>query len=361
GAGRPRPRRLARPGHHRGGILPRPPRRVRSDPQHHQRRHPRGPLPAPARPARRDGRRRPAAREAAPRLRRADRRRQGARRLQHRRNRRDPGDARLLRRARPRGEDRDDRGRRGRRRLRPGGRRGRALPRRHRHRHLRGRRGGLSSRARRARRFRPATQADAERDGHRFEWLKPDGWRTGFRALVLELADPDGGARVIGVGRIGPNPVHPGRDLAELEIAPEHRRRGHGTALLHELRKYSDKPLSSKAAPGSERELFLRTLGAVTYLEVPLLRLDVAAQRTAGWAATVRAGHDGGARAVPWSDLPREQVIDALTDRYLWQHASWSPTASRDVVRPVVGEEFYEDSAHEHSIAVVRDGQITAL
>lgn len=219
----------------------------------------------------------------------------------------------------------------------------------------------MSSRARRARRFRPATQADAERDGHRFEWLKPDGWRTGFRALVLELADPDGGARVIGVGRIGPNPVHPGQDLAELEIAPEHRRRGHGTALLHELRKYSDKPLSSKAAPGSERELFLRTLGAVTYLEVPLLRLDIAAQRTAGWAAAVRAGHDGGARAVPWSDLPREQVIDALTDRYLWQHASWSPTASRDVVRPVVGEEFYEDSAHEHSIAVVRDGQITAL
>ena len=213
----------------------------------------------------------------------------------------------------------------------------------------------------RSRRFRPATQADAERDGHRFEWLKPDGWRMGFRALVLELADPDAGARVIGVGRIGPNPVHPARDLVELEIAPEHRRRGHGTALLHELGKYSGKPLASKAAPGSERELFLRTLGAVTCLEVPLLRLDVAAERTARWAAAVHEGHDGGARAVPWSDLPREQVIDALTDRYLWQHASWSPTAARDVVRPVVGEEFYEDSSHEHSIAVVRDGQITAL
>ena len=213
----------------------------------------------------------------------------------------------------------------------------------------------------RSRRFRPATQTDAERDGHRFEWLKPDGWRTGFRALVLELADPDAGARVIGVGRIGPNPVHPGRDLVELEIAPEHRRHGHGTALLHELGKYSNKPLFNKAAPGSERELFLRTLGAVTCLEVPLLRLDVAAERTARWAAAVHEGHDGGARAVPWSDLPREQVIDALTDRYLWQHASWSPTAARDVVRPVVGEEFYEDSSHEHSIAVVRDGQITAL
>src|SRR5699024_7587901 len=254
-----------------------------------------------------------------------------------------------LRRARPRREDRDDRGRRGRRRLRPGGRRRGALPRRHRHRHLRRRPGAVNSRSRR---FRPATQADAERDGNRFEWLKPDGWRMGFRALVLELADPDAGARVIGVGRIGPNPVHPARDLVELEIAPEHRRRGHGTALLHELGKYSGKPLASKAAPGSERELFLRTLGAVTCLEVPLLRLAVAA---------VHDGHDGGARAVPWSDLPREQVTDALTDRYLWQHASWSPTAARDVVRPVVGEEFYEDSSHEHSIAVVRDGQITAL
>ncbi|HLQ80258.1 MAG TPA: GNAT family N-acetyltransferase [Brachybacterium sp.] len=211
------------------------------------------------------------------------------------------------------------------------------------------------------RRFRPASSADVERDGHRFEWLKPDGWREGFRALVLEVEVPGGGSEVIGVGRIGPNSVHPGRDLVELEISPEHRRRGHGTALLRELGKYSDNPLSDKVSPGSARDLFLRSLGAVAYLEVPLLRVDVAAERTRRWVDAVRDRHDGGARAVPWTDLPREQVIDALTDRYLWQHASWSPTASRDVVRPVVGEEFYEESVRGQSIAVMRDGRITAL
>src|SRR5699024_11244805 len=68
-----------------------------------------------------------------------------------------------------------------------------------------------------------------------------------------------------------------------------------------------------------------------------------------------------GGRALPLRAPQREQGIVSLPDLYLSQHASWSPTASRDVVRPVVGEEFYEDSAHEHSIAVVRDGQITAL
>ena len=84
-----------------------------------------------------------------------------------------------------------------------------------------------------SRRFRPTTAADVERDGHRFEWLKPDGWREGLRALVLEVDDPDpGDSLVIGVGRIGPSTVHPGRDLVEPEIAPVHRRRGHGTALL---------------------------------------------------------------------------------------------------------------------------------
>ena len=38
-----------------------------------------------------------------------------------------------------------------------------------------------------SRQFRPTTAADVARDGHRFEWLKPDGWREGFRALVLEV------------------------------------------------------------------------------------------------------------------------------------------------------------------------------
>ena len=212
------------------------------------------------------------------------------------------------------------------------------------------------------RRFRPVTPSDVDREAHRFEWLKPDGWRTGFRALLLEVDEPGSEeARVIGVGRIGPNLVHPERDLAELEIDPAHRRRGHGTALLRELGRYSDKSLSSKAQPGSERDGFLRAQGAVTYLEVPLLRVDVAADRAARWCAAVREAHGGGARAVRWTDLPQEQLVDALTDRYTWQHASWSPTAPRDVLRPVVGEEYYEGSAHAHSWAVVRDGRITAL
>jgi len=213
-----------------------------------------------------------------------------------------------------------------------------------------------------SRRFRPTTAADVDRDGHRFEWLKPDGWREGFRALALEIDDPDTGApRVIGVGRIGPNTVHPGRDLVELEIAEAHRRRGHGTALLHELGEYSHNPLSSKVMPGSERDGFLRSLGAVTYLEVPLLRVDVQADRTARWCETVRGAQGDIARTVAWAELPHEQLVDALTDRYAWQHASWSPTASREVLRPVVGEEFYDESELEHSWAVVRDGEITAL
>ncbi|MGP9709646.1 GNAT family N-acetyltransferase [Brachybacterium sp. AOP24-D1-21] len=213
-----------------------------------------------------------------------------------------------------------------------------------------------------ARRFRPATPADVDRDGNRFEWLKPDGWREGFRALVLDVDDPiSGESRVIGVGRIGRNVVHPDRDLVELEIEEGYRRLGHGTALLHELGSYSDNPLSSKVVPGSERDGFLRAQGAVAYLEVPLLRVDVSADRTARWCAAVSASHDGTARAVPWTELPREQLVDALTDRYTWQHASWSPTASREVLRPEVGEEFYEESVHEHSWAVIRGGEITAL
>lgn len=213
------------------------------------------------------------------------------------------------------------------------------------------------------RRLRPATAADAERHGERFTWLKPDGWRAGFRALVLEIDDPrTGGAALIGVGRIGPNLVHPGRDLVEIEIDPAHRRRGHGTALIRELGRYSVNPLSDKVVPGSERDMFLRTLGAYTYLSVPLLGVEVAAASTRRWCEAVRdwaAGED--VTVLPWTELPRQQVVEALVSRYHWQHASWSPTASRDVLRPVVGQEFYDQTVLAHSWATMREGRIMAL
>src|SRR5699024_1447293 len=81
----------------------------------------------------------------------------------------------------------------------------------------------------------------------------------------------------------------------------------------------------------------------------------------ARWCAVARSAQDGAARAVPWAELPREQLVEALVDGYAWQHASWSPTALREVLRPVVGEEFFEESVLEHSWAVVRDGEISAL
>ncbi|WP_114855691.1 GNAT family N-acetyltransferase [Brachybacterium sp. YJGR34] len=212
------------------------------------------------------------------------------------------------------------------------------------------------------RRSRPATAEDVARDGHRFAWLKPDGWREGFRALVLEIEEGgDGTWRVIGVGRIGASTVHPRRDLVELEIDPAHRRQGHGTALLRELGRYSNNPLSSKVAPGSERDLFLRSLGAVTYLPVPLLSVHAAAERTERWCAAVCEAADGDVQLVRLGELPRADVADALADRYHWQHASWSPTASRDVLVSEVGASIVENSVLELSWATLREGRITAL
>lgn len=213
------------------------------------------------------------------------------------------------------------------------------------------------------RRFRPATAVDVERHGHRFTWLKPDGWRAGFRALVLEIDEP-GTDRplVIGVGRIGPNTVHPIQDLVEIEIDAAHRRRGHGTALIRELGRYSENPLFDKVVPGSERDMFLRTLGAYSSLSVPLLSVEVTSGRTRRWCEIVRESTvDDTVTVLPWTGLPREQLVEALVDRYSWQHASWSPTASRETISAVVGDEFYERSSPAQSWATVRQGRITAL
>jgi hypothetical protein len=186
--------------------------------------------------------------------------------------------------------------------------------------------------------------------------MKPDQWREGRRALALLVED-----RIVGVGRLGSNPVHPLRDLVEVEIDSEHRRQGHGTALLRELGRYTDAPLSSQARAGTDRHAFLRSLGATTYLDIPLQQISLGEERVMRWVRAVHDAVGSSASAVRWSRLPREEVVDALTSRYLWQHASWSPTVSREAIRPLIEEEFYESSILEGSWAVVRKGQITAV
>ncbi|MFC0673329.1 GNAT family N-acetyltransferase [Brachybacterium hainanense] len=243
-----------------------------------------------------------------------------------------------------------------------------------------------------ARRFRRATAEDAARDGHRFTWLKPDGWRPGGVSLVLENPDGPAGRSVIGVGRAVPNAVHPGRDLVEVEVDEAHRRRGHGTALIHELGTYMRNPLSTKAEQDTERHAFLMSLGAYPYQVLPYLVVDLQHPGVGDWCAQIRAEHagpeedrtgdsspgtrrdqastagDGGtageaspAVVRPWTAVDREQLIEAMTDRYAWQHASWSPTAPREVLRQEVGADFVARTHENGSFVVERGSRITAI
>ncbi|APX32219.1 hypothetical protein BH708_05195 [Brachybacterium sp. P6-10-X1] len=72
---------------------------------------------------------------------------------------------------------------------------------------------------------RPATEADADRDGHRFERREPDGRRKGRRSLVLEIEDQRTGASRDRGGpdrpRCGPPHAGSGRERDRCGATPD--------------------------------------------------------------------------------------------------------------------------------------------
>lgn len=149
--------------------------------------------------------------------------------------------------------------------------------------------------------------------------LRVDRWRDEETRAVVAT---DASGAVVGTGRFYMGRVHDSRLIADVEVAPEYRRQGLGTAIVRALGELRPDRRSFQAGcyAGSTTEEFLATLGATEYQRVPPEFVDTAAGTAAlsvpGLPPTV-SGDD-----VPWRELEAGWV-----DMYDWIHEGWSPVA----------------------------------
>jgi GNAT superfamily N-acetyltransferase len=158
------------------------------------------------------------------------------------------------------------------------------------------------------------------------------------RSLVYEV---DG--TVVGVGTLASTSRHPSRLFVVIAVAPDRRRQGIGTALLHELRTLGDgRPLIARTRE-SDR-------GAVAFLHAHgfghLMRnrtgvVDPGDPRVAHWV-------DNQEPVAFDHEASREEIACAHEVAYGWEHASWSPTSTRppaESLRLFCGESWIAESA----------------
>lgn len=215
--------------------------------------------------------------------------------------------------------------------------------------------------------IRPATDADVESCSETFPFAKPDEWRVDAHSRVA-VVDGD----VVGWGIRTPNMAHATRDVVILEVAAEHRRQGIGTALLRHLQALRQVPLSAKMTvldtPRTQdiaTNGFLAAMGVHVCQRCPLVSIPTDTADTRDWCAqhALTTQDDPGEDApelVCCIDISDDEYVAAMTDMYLWLHASWSPVSSAEVIANVA-KAWRQESQVKHCYAVRRAGAITAI
>ncbi|NNG35690.1 GNAT family N-acetyltransferase [Nakamurella aerolata] len=163
--------------------------------------------------------------------------------------------------------------------------------------------------------------------GHRFHRF-PGTTDPDPPAGSITMAAVEDGT-VIGLGTARTNAVHPGRINTAIEVRPERRREGIGSALLrclldarHRLRA-PRLPLSGKVRTGSGAAGFAAANGARVYQHCPA---PVGDPRSAAMACWFADRDDADAGAVSSLDeLPDRLVAQYFRELYLWVHEDWSP------------------------------------
>ena len=205
-----------------------------------------------------------------------------------------------------------------------------------------------------------ASLLDPEPDSY---WLLQRAGTHGISAredrFAVTLVAEDA-AGVVGVATMYENLFHPGHWPATVEIRPDRRREGIGTALARALASYcpSGRALSVKLRDGYPGMEFAGALGATPYQHCPVPTVDPGAQ-------DVRARVSGlptpaGTAVVGLGELDPVEVLAAMVDQYAWQHERWSPMGDRALLEAEWRETLAEADPGLSS-ATVRHGRITSL
>ena len=197
--------------------------------------------------------------------------------------------------------------------------------------------------------LRPAVAGDLARAAWAEERYALDADQPLLRRTMVALR----GDEVVGLAGVTESRLHPGHLPLVVEVHPEHRRQGIGTALVRGLRA-DGRPGVLRVFTDDTATGFARALGGRVLQTLPPEKVRCGAPAVQAWAAERRGETRTG------DEVGREGVRQAWLQMYWWGHADWSPVASVATMEDVFDDAFLDGVALGASRFTVRDGRVSA-
>lgn len=197
---------------------------------------------------------------------------------------------------------------------------------------------------------RPAAPEDLTRAAWAEGRYAPDADEPLLRRTTAALE----GDRVIGLAGVTESRLHPSHLQLAVEVHPEHRRRGVGTALVRSLRADGRPGLARVFTDDEAATAFVRTLGSTVLQTLPPEKVRCASPAVRTWAEEHRGPTRSGVQ------VGREGVRQAWLQVYGWVHAGWTPVRSAATLDEVFDDAFLDSLDLGASRFTVRDGAVSA-
>jgi ribosomal protein S18 acetylase RimI-like enzyme len=160
--------------------------------------------------------------------------------------------------------------------------------------------------------------------------------RDGARWRRTRVAVGPSGS-VAGAVTVVRHSIHTGQYALVVEVAPAHRRQGLGRRLVAEARELRPEPLPLVVQiVGSDTAglALLRAVGGQIVQTTPSFRPVPAAMLD--WAAAQPV--PPGVRLAPLTGVPRDELVAAWVQTYVWQHVGWASEVSVPALTPRMAE-----------------------
>jgi GNAT superfamily N-acetyltransferase len=186
------------------------------------------------------------------------------------------------------------------------------------------------------------------------------GWAEGRYALDADeplqrraMAALEG-EEVVGLAGVTESRLHPSHLPLAVEVHPEHRRRGVGTALVRSLRADGRPGVLRVFTDDDAATGFARAIGGTVLQTLPPEKVRCTSPAVRAWTEEHRGPTRSGA------EVGRQRVRQAWLQAYTWVHAGWIPVRSAAALDEVFDDAFLDGLDLLASRFTVREGSVSA-